>query len=104
VSRAFAILFGTIAVAAIPAAIGAAVFLSQVSILTSLTVAVPVAFLSGVCGISASRRARYRIDRSVYRLGEGSLRFGRILVFTGLYASVVGALALGFYAALRAAS
>ena len=103
-ARAIALFFGTLAVAAIPAAIEAAIFLSQVRILTGIKVAVPVAFVCGLCGISASRRARYRIERSVQRAGERSLRLARTLVYTGLYASVVGALALGFYGLLRAAS
>ncbi len=104
VSRTFAILFGTLAIAAIPAAAAASVLLSSVRILPALIVAVPAGFVLGLCGISASRRARFKLHRSVYRTGERSLRFGRLLVFAGVYFAVVGGLALGFYGLLRAAS
>jgi hypothetical protein len=103
-ARGSAIVFGTLAVAAIPAAAAASVVLSEVKILHALLVAVPAGFLFGLCGISASRRARFKIERSVHRVGERSLKLGRTLVFAGLYAAVVGGLALGFYGLLRAAS
>jgi hypothetical protein len=65
---------------------------------------VPAAFVFGLCGISASRRARFRLSLSVARKGERTVRFSRILVWTGLYMAVVGGIALGFYGLLRAAS
>ena len=65
-------------------------------------VAVPSAFVLALIGISAARRARFRVDRSVYRSGERTVRFGRFLVWSGLYLSLVGALALAFYSVLRA--
>src|SRR5579871_4759496 len=98
-TRTSTVVLGLLAVAAIPAAAAAATFVGAVKILPALVVAVPAGFFLGLCGISASRRARFKIDRSVHRIGERSLRFGRVLVFAGLYFTVVGALALGFYAA-----
>ncbi len=103
-ARAAAIVFGALAIAAIPAAAAASAFLSAVRILPAMIVAVPAGFFLGLCGISASRRARFKLERSIYRVGERSLRFARLLVFTGLYLAVVGGLALGFYGLLRAAS
>jgi hypothetical protein len=99
--RVVAILFGLAAILAIPVAISAAVFVPKVDILPALEVAVPSAFVLALIGISAARRARFRVDRSVYRGGERTVRFGRFLVWSGLYFSLVGALALAFYSALR---
>ena len=99
-----AIVFGLLAVAAIPVAVLAAVFLPSVDVLPALEAAVPTALLLGLIGLSASRRARYKLDRSVLRIGERTARFGRFLVWAGIYCAVVGALALGFYGLLRARS
>src|SRR5262249_41954641 len=100
-ARVVAIVFGTLAVLAIPAAVVAALFVPSVDVLPALVVAVPAAFALALIGISAARRARYRVERSVYRSGEKTVRFGRFLVWSGLYLSVVGALALAFYSVLR---
>ena len=81
-----------------------AALLGSVKILPAALVSVPAAFVFGLCGISASRRARFRLSRSVARKGERTVRFSRILVWTGLYMALVGAIALGFYGLLRAAS
>ncbi len=99
-ARIVAIVFGTLAVLAIPVAVVAALFVPSVDVLPALEIAVPTAFVLALIGISAARRARYRVERSVYRSGEKSVRFGRLLVWSGLYLSVVGALALGFYSVL----
>ena len=80
----------------------AAVFLPSVEILPALIIAVPSAFVLALIGISMARRARFRVERSLYRSGERTVRFGRFLVWSGLYFSLVGALALAFYSALRA--
>jgi len=103
-ARGAAIAFGMLAVAAIPVAAAASAVLTSVRILPALIVAVPAGFVLGLCGISATRRARFKLDRSIHRAGERSLRLGRLLVYAGLYFAVIGGLALGFYAALRAAS
>jgi hypothetical protein len=99
-----AILFGLLAIAAIPAAVAAAIFLPSVNVLPALVVAVPAAFVLGLLGLSAARRARYKVDRSVYRIGSGTARFARFVVWTGIYFAIVGGLALGFYGLLRARS
>jgi|SRR4029077_10536370 hypothetical protein len=101
-ARIVAIVFGLLAVLAIPVGVAAALFIPSVDLLPALVVAVPSAFVLAVIGISAARRARFRMDRSVYRSGERTVRFGRFLVWSGLYLSLVGALALAFYSVLRA--
>ena len=100
-ARIVAIVFGTLAVLAIPVAVAAAVFVPSVDVLPALVIAVPSAFVLALIGISAARRARFRVERSVYRSGERTVRFGRFLVWSGLYFSLVGALALAFYSVLR---
>ena len=102
--RFVAILFGLLALVAVPAAVAAAIFVPKLNVLPALVVAVPIAFVCGLIGVSAARRARFKVDRSVYRVGEGTVRFARVVVWAGLYVSLVSALALGFYGLLRAAS
>jgi hypothetical protein len=102
--RVLAIFFGLVALLAVPVAVGASVVLSTLDVLPALEVAVPAAFVCGLVGVATARRARYSVDRSVYRVGERSVRFARILVWAGLYASLVSAVALGFYGLLRARS
>jgi hypothetical protein len=97
-----AIVFGLAAIAAIPVGVALAILLPTVNILPALEVSVLAAFVLGVIGISAARRARYKVDRSVYRVGEGSARFARFLVWSGVYCSLIGALALGVYGVLHA--
>jgi uncharacterized protein YybS (DUF2232 family) len=102
--RFAAILFGLIALLAIPAGIAAAVFIPSVNVLPALVVAVPVAILFGLVGISLARRARFKVERTISRRGARTVRFARFLVWAGLYVGLIGALALGFYGVLRARS
>jgi hypothetical protein len=102
--RFLAILFGLVALLLVPAAVAAAVVLSAVDVLPALEVTVPAAFLCGLVGVAGARRARFRVDRSVYRAGDRSVRFARFVVWAGLYVSLVGAVALAFYGLLRARS
>ncbi len=99
-----AIVLGTLALLAIPAGAAAAALLSTVQVLRATLVAVPVAFILALAGVSASRRARFRLERSVHRSGERVVRTARRLVWAGLYFSVIGGLALAFYGVLRASS
>ncbi len=96
-------LFGALAVLAIPAGVAAAQVLNGVALIRALYVSVPLAVLFAVLGIASSRRARLASARSVYAESAGRRRPSRFLVWAGVYAAVTGALALGIYAALRAA-
>jgi len=96
-----AMLLGTLALLAIPAAGVASEIFSVTGVVRATVIAVPAAFVLGLIGLSAARRARFRLERSVYRVGERKVRVARLLVWAGLYVSVVGGLALGFYALLR---
>jgi protein-S-isoprenylcysteine O-methyltransferase Ste14 len=96
-----AVVVGALSVLAIPAGIAAAQLLKGVRLLEASTIAVPAGFVLGVVAVSAARRARFKVDRSVWRSGERTARVGRFLAWTGLYLAVTGALALGFYGILR---
>jgi hypothetical protein len=91
---------GALAVAALPVAVVSAWLLKRVSLLRATEVAVPAAFVLGFAAVALVRRARYRVDRSVRRLGDRSVRVGRVLAWAGLYLAVTGAVALGFYGLL----
>jgi hypothetical protein len=99
-----AVVLGALAVVAIPAGALASGLVSGVGVLHASVIAVPAAFGLALIGLAVSRRATFRFERSVRRAGERTIRAGRFLVLTGLYLAVTGALALGFYGALRAYS
>jgi len=94
------IAIGTLAVAALPAAVAAAWLVPRVTLLRALEVGVPAAFVLGLIAVSVVRRARYRLSRSVARRGERVVRLGRFLAWAGLYSAVTGGIALGFYGLL----
>src|SRR5947209_2276780 len=100
-ARAAAVL-GGIGVLAIPAAVLASHGLSGVSLLRTLYVAVPVAFVLGLVAVAISRRARFASARSVFADRLGPVRAARVLAWLGVYAGVTGALALAVYWILRA--
>ena len=88
----------------LPAAIAASKLLKLAELLRAVEIAVPAAFVLSLVAVSAARRARYRLDRSVFREGARSVRLGRFLAWTGMYLALIGALSLAFYGALRWAS
>ncbi len=99
------VVLGAMALAAVPAA----TVLSErgvlaVDLVRATIAAVCASMVLGLIGVSTARRARFRIERSLRRRGERTLRLGRFLVFAGLYVGLVGAIALGFYAVVLAFS
>jgi hypothetical protein len=99
-----AVVLGLLALAAVPAGTLAAGRVVSVDLVRATAAAVGACFLFGLAGVSASRRARFRIERSLSRSGERTLRVGRFLVFAGLYVGLIGAIALGFYGVVLAIS
>jgi hypothetical protein len=99
-----ALVLGLLALVAIPLAAALATYLSEVRLLQAELVAVPVALVLGLAAVSASRRARLRVERSVRRSGERLVRIARLTAWSGVYVAVTGALALAFYGVLRASS
>jgi membrane protease YdiL (CAAX protease family) len=100
-SSAAAVL-GALAVLASPGAVLAAQVLKGVPLLRALYVGVPVAVLLALLALLAARRARLAHARSVYADTGKAPRLGRFLAWAGVYAAVIGVVALGVYGALRA--
>ena len=96
-----AVVFGALAVLAIPAAVLGSRYVNGIGLLQSLYAAVPAACVLGLVAIAAARRARLAAARSVRPYAAGSLRLARFLAFAGLYVGLTGALALAVYGALR---
>ena len=94
------IVLGVLALLAIPVGVVAAWYSPTLSLLHALEVAVPVAFVLGLAALSAVRRARFRVDRTVARRGERSVATARVIAWSGLYVAATGAIALGFYGLL----
>jgi|SRR4030081_2373481 hypothetical protein len=95
-----AVLFGALAVLAIPAAVLLAQSLASITLLRAVYVGVPVSAALGILSFLASRRARFVAARSVDPRSAGPVRVARFFAWAGLYAGVTGALALGVYRAL----
>jgi len=97
-----AVLLGALGILAVPAGIVASRLLQDVRLLEGVVISVPVAFVLSLIAVAAARRARFRLDRSVFRTGARTVRAGRFLAWAGMYVAVTAALALAFYAVLRA--
>jgi hypothetical protein len=96
------VVFGALAVAAIPAGIAASEYVPSVRLLEGLYAAVPAAILLGLVAVGAAHRGRDTIERTLGRAGGGrAARAGRALALVGLYLGTMGAIALGSYAVLR---
>ena len=93
----FALLFGLLAVAVIPAAILITNYRNDLRLLHA-GFAVPFAAVFGLVAVRLARRARRRLERTIGRArGEFPARLGRILGWLGLYFALIGAIALVFY-------
>jgi hypothetical protein len=93
----FALLFGLLAVAALPVAILITNYRNDLRLLHA-GFAVPFAAVFGVVAIRLARRARRRLERTIGRArGEFPARLGRVLGWLGLYFALIGAIALAFY-------
>ena len=95
-----AILFGALAVLAIPVGVVAAQA-TTLRLLETLYVVVPVAVVLALVGLVAARRARFAAARSLAPGPRRSVRVARIVAWAGLYAGTTGALALAVYGVLR---
>ena len=99
-----AIVLGLLSLAAIPVAAVASSVRSDLRLLQTLLVGVPVAFVLGLIAVGLSRRARRRFERSVRRNGAKLVRTARFVAWAGVYVAVTAGLALAFYGVLRASS
>jgi hypothetical protein len=94
-----AVLFGALAVLAIPIAVAAAQVSSQLRLLETLYVAVAAAGVLALLGLYAARRARLNAARTLS--AAGGVGFARTVAWAGAYAGITGALALAVYGILR---
>ena len=94
-----AVLFGALAILAIPAGVVAAQFSAQLRLLETLYGVVPAALVLGLVAVAAARRARLNAARSLS--AAGGVGFARVVAWAGAYAGVTGALALAAYGILR---
>ena len=69
------------------------------AVLGALAVLANPGAVLALTALAANRRARFARARSVY---SGNGRWGARLAWAGLYAEVIGVVALGVYGALRA--
>jgi len=95
----FSILFGLLSLAAIPAAWYAAQR-PQISTAAAVGGEAVAGSLFGLIALILARRARYRVERTLGRVGEGSARWGRLLGLIGLCLGLTAAIALAVYAIL----
>ncbi|MEI8104785.1 MAG: hypothetical protein WCH31_02945 [Actinomycetes bacterium] len=103
VARA-AIVTGTTGLAIVPLAAVAASLLGLVSLIRAGVVAAPAAVVVGLAGVAVARRARFALDRSVWKSAERVVRLGRFLSWAAVYLGVTALLSLAFYGLLRATS
>jgi hypothetical protein len=92
-----AVLFGLVAVAAVPAGIVVSGRLAGLDLVDAAW-AVPVAAVAGIIALLFVRGARGRIVRTLERAGgAGRARLGRILGIAGICFALSGGIAVGFY-------
>jgi hypothetical protein len=91
------VVLGALAVLSIPVGVLLPGRALSVDLVPSTIAGVVAAFVFGLAGVSAARRARLKIELSVRRTGDRQARYGRVLVLVGLYLGTVGAIALVFY-------
>jgi hypothetical protein len=99
--RAWASVFlGLLGAAALPAAVSVAE-LSDLIRLIEAAGAIPVAAALGLAAIVLARRARQRVERTLWRVGGAWIaRVGQALGVLGVCLALSGAIAIGFYYAL----
>jgi len=100
-SAGLAAVLGVLAILVLPVSVVAAQISSQLDLLHTLYVTVPVDLALALAAVGLARRARMERARQVSPRGVKLGRLARVLAYVGLYAAVTGALALGVYGILR---
>ena len=93
------LLFALLSLASIPAAYYAA-HLRHVNVPEAVGGEAIAGTLFGLLAVIFARKARFQVERTLGRAGEGTARWGRWLGLLGMCLGLTAALALGFYGLL----
>lgn len=93
------LLFALLSLAAIPVAWYAA-HLRHVNVPQAVGGEAIAGTVFGLLAVFFARKARFQVERSLGRAGEGTARWGKWLGLLGLCLALTAALALGFYGLL----
>jgi hypothetical protein len=93
------VLFALLSIASIPAA-WYATHLRHVNVPQAVGGEAVAGTLFGLIAVVLARKARYRVERTLARVGEGTARWGRWVGLLGMCLGLTAALALGFYGLL----
>ena len=93
------VLFGLLAVAALPAAIGYSRFSARFELLHAAA-AIPVAALLALISLGLARRARRQLRFTLVRGRHATARVGRTLGALGLCLAIIATISVGFYRVL----
>ena len=96
-----AVVAGFLSLLALPAAIEASRRLEELTLTVAVGIGAGAGALLALVAISFGRRARFRYERSIGRVGgAGVARVGRFLGIVGLLVAITAGLALGFFGLL----
>ncbi len=95
----FSVLFALLSLASIPAAWYATQF-RNVNLPQAVGGEAIAGTLFGLIAVVLARKARYRVERTLGRVGERTAKWGRWLGLLGICLGLTAALALGFFGLL----
>ena len=95
----FSVLFGLLSLAAIPGALYAT-RLKNVDLPHAVAGEAIAGTLLGLIAVLVARGARYQVERTLSRTGEGTARLGKWLGVLGLCLGLTAALSLAFFGLL----
>jgi hypothetical protein len=95
----FSVLFGLLSIAAVPVALYST-RLKNVDLPQAVGGEAVAGTLLGLIAVLLARGARFKIERSLSRVGEGTARAGKWLGLLGLCLGLTAALSLAFFGLL----